>query len=39
MSCKIVFKKEHQKNEEYNRSEKLLYASVYDNEGNTSIGG
>lgn len=36
MSCKIVFKKEHQKNEEYNRSEKLLYASVYDNEGNTS---
>ena len=36
MSCKIVFKKEHQKNEEYSRSEKLLYASVYDNEGNTS---
>ena len=36
MSCKIVFKKEHQKNEEVNRSEKLLYASVYDNEGNSS---
>ena len=36
MSCKIVFKKEHQKNDSVDRNEKLLYATVYDNNGNVS---
>ena len=36
MSCKIVFKKEHQRNDSVDRNEKLLYATVYDKDGNVS---
>ena len=36
MSCKIEFKQEHRNNEDVSRSEKLLYASVYDKSDNVS---
>ena len=36
MSCKIEFKNEHKKNDSLSRSEKLVYATVYDKDGNVS---